>query len=79
VISKIKALITEIMILEKKDVQNVTLLREELECTDIDLYDIIRTLEDEFDITINDNKDSILECETVEDIENLIAPYVYKV
>jgi len=67
------------MILEKQEVQNVTLLKDELECTDIDLYDIIRSIEDEFNIIINDNKDSILECETVEDIENLIAPYVYKV
>ena len=77
-ISKIKALITEIMILEKKDVQNVTLLREELECTDIDLYDIIRSIEDEFDITIEDDKYAILGCETVEDIESLVIPYVSK-
>ena len=76
IFNKIQSIITEVMIMEKDDVTRDSLLTEELLCNEIDMQDIMRSLEDEFDVNIKDINKFIDQCEKVQDIVDLLMPYV---
>ena len=70
ILEKLKGIITEHMGVDESDISENTNFRENINCDDIDIIEIILAVEDEFDIDIPD--EDIVNITTVGELADFV-------